>query len=74
MIMPCTRYGNNNKEMKTKRNYVAPVTTEYALVVSNLMGGSAPTASFISSPSVGDAGEGDEIGTESRSGDGFWDE
>lgn len=65
--MPCTQY-NIIIRMKTKRNYVAPVTKKYTLVVSKhlLINSNPPTANFISSPGVGDAESGDQIGTESR--------
>lgn len=64
--------------MKNKQTYVAPATGIHSLIGRTALlqlSSTGPTAGFVSNPGVGDAGDGDEIGTESRrTGDGFWDE
>ena len=64
--------------MKTRRIYQVPFITVDELTASEQLlevSSPAPTAGFVSGPGIGEAGEGDKIGTESRRNDnGFWNE
>lgn len=53
---------------------MAPAMVTYKITVNKLLDANSPTATFISNPGVGEAETDDEIGTESRSSNGIWDE
>ena len=61
--------------MKTKSTYIVPAVCVHTLTAREQLLDGSPSANFISNPGIGEAGSGEEIGTESRKADnGFWDE
>ena len=64
--------------MNTKQLYMAPAMGIHTVANSAaplLASVTSPTATFTSAPGVGEAGDDEEIGTESRrTGHDFWDE
>ena len=62
--------------MKNKSIYLAPAIHVFSVTAKIALntGSPAPSATFISNPGVGDAEDGDVIGTESRINNGIWDE
>ena len=54
------------KTMKKRLPYISPDMNTYLLASREQLLNNSLKANFISSPTVGDAGDDDEIGTESR--------